>query len=56
MLPNAPYLQSTRLLDQVCELVWHLHYSFATKKITFEVFTFLSHLSAMQSGAMRHPS
>ena len=33
MKPGKPVLQSTRLLDQVRERIWYLHYSLATEKI-----------------------
>ena len=42
MKPGTPSLQSTRLLDQVCEQVRYKHYSLKTVKDYFYWICFLS--------------
>jgi hypothetical protein len=55
MKPGAPSLQSTRLLDQVRELVRYSHYSLKTEKTYLYWIRFHVRWSATQPGGMRHP-
>jgi len=55
MKPGAPFLRSTRLLDQVRERVRYLHYSLKTEKAYLYWIRFFIRCSASKTGEMRHP-
>jgi integrase len=55
MKPGTPVLQSTRLLDQARERIWHMHYSLKTEKAYLYWARFFIRWSATQAGGMRYP-
>ena len=55
MKPGTPLLQAGRLLDQVCERIWHRHYSLKTEEAYLYPVRFFIPWSAGQGGAMLHP-
>jgi hypothetical protein len=55
MKPDAPVLQSTRLVDQVRERIRYMHYSLKTEKAYLYWARFFIRWSATQPGGMRHP-
>ena len=55
MKPGTPVLQSTRLLDQGRERIWHLHCSLKTEKACLYWARFFICWRATQPGGMRHP-
>lgn len=55
MKPGAPFLQFTRLLDQVRERIRYMHYSLKTEKAYLYWIRFFIRWSATQPGGMRHP-
>ena len=54
MKPGAPFLQSTRLLDQVRERIRYMHYSLSTEQVYLYWVRFFIRWSG-RSGQMQHP-
>ena len=54
MKPGTPPLQSSRLLDQLRERIWYMHYSLSTEKVYLYWVRFFIRWHG-RGGQMKHP-